>query len=171
MRHAAVLLLAAGLIAFGWSGNEAIAKKPVPTPAPTASSPGCQLVRGDHLSALRQAVLSQVNAARKRAKLRPLVLDACLNAAAQRHAKYMADSKDFNHTTASGVTMSQRLNAVGYKNWWQAENIAMGQPSAASVVKDWMASPGHRANIMNPKLKRLGVGYAKNYWVQDFSGR
>jgi uncharacterized protein YkwD len=57
-----------------------------------------------------------------------------------------------------------------------AENIAAGSETPERVVAQWMSSPGHRANIMNPKLCRIGVGYAYfasgqylHYWVQCFS--
>ena len=60
---------------------------------------------------------------------------------------------------------------VSYKS--AAENIAMGQRSAAEVVKAWMESPGHRENIMNPSLTHIGIGYDKNgnYWTQQFIGK
>ncbi|MCC6751300.1 MAG: transporter, partial [Deltaproteobacteria bacterium] len=55
------------------------------------------------------------------------------------------------------------------------ENIALGQPTPAQVMKSWMTSPGHRANILGP-FTHLGTGYvpcgtgafAKPYWTQDF---
>ena len=53
-----------------------------------------------------------------------------------------------------------------------------GQATPESVVSGWLQSPGHCANIMNPALRELGVGYAYNgnstyrhYWVQDFGTR
>jgi uncharacterized protein YkwD len=57
----------------------------------------------------------------------------------------------------------------GYGNFARAaENIALGQTSAQQVVSDWMNSPGHRRNILDPNLKDLGVGYFNGYWTQNF---
>ena len=52
------------------------------------------------------------------------------------------------------------------------ENIADGQRTPAQVVKEWMESPGHRANIMNPEYDYIGVGFNANIygWVQLFAG-
>ena len=48
------------------------------------------------------------------------------------------------------------------------ENIAMGQITPAEVVRDWMNSPGHRANILDPSYVYIGVGYCNDHWVQQF---
>ena len=55
------------------------------------------------------------------------------------------------------------------------ENIAKGQKTAESVMKGWMNSSGHRANILSSAYTHIGVGYAKDsrgntYWVQMFKG-
>ena len=56
------------------------------------------------------------------------------------------------------------------------ENIAMGQPTAASVMNAWMNSPGHKANILSVNFTEIGVGVAKDasgtiYWTQQFIGK
>ena len=55
-----------------------------------------------------------------------------------------------------------------------AENIAMGQPNSQDVVRTWMNSSGHRANILNPNHHHIGVGAYRTeggtiYWVQQFT--
>ncbi|MHB1009234.1 MAG: CAP domain-containing protein [Propionibacteriaceae bacterium] len=55
------------------------------------------------------------------------------------------------------------------------ENIAAGYPSVSGVTAGWMASPTHRANILNAKFKSISVGVAQAangtyYWVEDFTG-
>ena len=55
----------------------------------------------------------------------------------------------------------------------RSENIAAGQPTVTAVMDAWMASPGHKANILNCAYTDIGVGYAVNssgtpYWTQDF---
>ena len=57
---------------------------------------------------------------------------------------------------------------ITYKS--AAENIAMGQRTAAEVVEGWMNSPGHKANIMNASYTHIGVGLSDSgyYWTQQF---
>ncbi len=77
----------------------------------------------------------------------------------------------FAHDTPDGATPWTRIEAQGYSNP-SAENIAMGQRTPQSVVDAWMASPGHRANILNCSSKAIGVGvqFGPNgpWWTQDF---
>ena len=63
-------------------------------------------------------------------------------------------------------------SGYAWRAW--AENIAAGQPDAASVVQGWMSSAGHRTNILNPGYTDIGVGLAYSasgvpYWTQDFA--
>ncbi len=67
------------------------------------------------------------------------------------------------------------MTAAGYIWSGAAENIAAGQSTPEAVMKGWMNSAGHKANILNCGLTELGVGYAAGsgadygqYWVQDF---
>ena len=64
----------------------------------------------------------------------------------------------------SAVPSSYELKTMG-------ENIARGQKTPEKVVEDWMNSPGHRANILNPEYSYMGVGHSfdGNCWVQFFS--
>ena len=105
---------------------------------------------------LESAVIERTNNERMRRGLRPLALDFGLLASARRHAAWMTNRRNLQHT-----------------NQPVAENIAMGQNSSAEVVSDWMSSPGHRANILNASYSRIGVAAytASNgqvYWCQQF---
>jgi len=74
-------------------------------------------------------------------------------------------------------TPATRLDYAGYDNWMTyGENIAFGYSTAAAVMQAWMNSPGHRANILNPNFKEIGVGVVANaqgylYWTQEFAAR
>jgi uncharacterized protein YkwD len=62
----------------------------------------------------------------------------------------------------------------GYTSGWMGENIAMGQRTPEEVVQGWIDSPGHRANMLNPDFKAIGVGDSSDksgsiYWTQQFS--
>ncbi len=64
----------------------------------------------------------------------------------------------------------------GYQGAYKyfGENIVGGQTTAEAVVTEWMASPGHKANIMNSSFTTVGISCICNdgvyYWVQDFVG-
>jgi uncharacterized protein YkwD len=107
------------------------------------------------------------------------VVHKSLTAAAQAHSQDMADHNFMGHNGSNGSSPWDRIIAAGYTKWTGlAENVAAGYQTPEAVVKGWMASPGHRANIVNCKLKEIGVGYAVNpnttyrvYWTQDFGSR
>lgn len=119
------------------------------------------------MSKAEKKVLALTNAARKKAGCKPLKGNKRLALAARRHSKDMAVKKYFSHTSKDGSSPWDRIRRTGYKNPG-AENIAYGYPSAQAVMKGWMNSSGHRANILNCGLKSLGVGKYKTYWTQDF---
>lgn len=102
----------------------------------------------------------------------PLKLNDKLTKAAQLHASWMAEHNNMSHNEGR-TTVADRAKAQGY-NWnYVGENIAMGYPDVASVMKGWMHSPGHRANILNKNYKEVGFGVAKSkngsiYWCADF---
>ncbi|MFD0205514.1 MULTISPECIES: CAP domain-containing protein [Saccharothrix] len=101
-----------------------------------------------------------------------LAADDRLAAAARAHSADMAAQNYFDHVSKDGRSFVDRVKAAGYPAPG-AENIAAGQRTAEAVVKGWMDSPGHRANILNCKLKALGVGMARGgsygtYWTQLF---
>jgi uncharacterized protein YkwD len=114
-------------------------------------------------------VVAATNAERGAAGCPPLVADSRLATAAQRHAEDMADAGYFSHTSQDGGDFTSRAEEAGYEAA-AAENIAYGQPDAASVVAEWMDSPGHRRIILDCSLTTVGVGVAgaEPYWVQDF---
>ncbi len=81
----------------------------------------------------------------------------------------------FSHDRPDGSSCFTAFQQSGAKYRTAGENIAAGQPTPASVIDAWMHSTGHRANILNPEFKHLGVGYCQtaggygSYWVQCFT--
>lgn len=80
----------------------------------------------------------------------------------------------FDHTRPNGSSFSTALTESGVVFNGAGENIAYGQKSPEEVMKGWMNSPGHRANIMNKNYTTIGVGYYENangvkYWTQLFT--
>lgn len=98
--------------------------------------------------------------------------DARLTSAAIAHSTYMGRGGAFSHTGSGGSTFDARIKKAGYAAP-AAENIAFGYRTGVEVVKAWMASPGHRANILNCQNKTVGVGAVVGksgaiYYTQDF---
>jgi uncharacterized protein YkwD len=123
-------------------------------------------------------VLQLINNERSRAGLQPLRLNAALTQAAQRHSTSMAYQDFFDHKGPDG-DFASRIRDAGYRFSAASENIAAGQSTAAAAVQGWMNSPGHRANILNPRFVDTGIGYEflandpgrvtfKHYWTQTF---
>lgn len=117
-------------------------------------------------------VADLVNQERAKAGLAPLEVKVNLQTAAQVRAKEI--EKSFSHTRPNGSSFSTVLaeNGVDYRG--SGENIAWGQRSPEEVMKGWMNSEGHRANILNKNFKYIGVGYHVNsngtgYWTQLFT--
>jgi uncharacterized protein YkwD len=99
-----------------------------------------------------------------------------LTLAATGHSQDMQVNNYFSHTSLDGRTLSQRVDATGYAWTMLGENIAAGQTTVDSVMADWMASPGHCANIMRPEFVEMGVACVggtsantyRTYWTMDF---
>lgn len=149
--------------------------KPSRTPTPTPTSkPSTPSGGGSKLVTAEDEVARLTNAARAEQGCGPLRIDEKLRAAARGHSDDMAAKGYFDHTSADGRSPWDRIKAAGYKSSMFAENIARGQATPEAVVKAWLNSPGHRANIMNCKLKAIGVGVhfgsGGPWWTQDFGG-
>ncbi|MCC5970648.1 MAG: CAP domain-containing protein [Pararhodobacter sp.] len=135
--------------------------------------PGAQAVAcaaPAELQALRGAVLAGFNAERARAGGVPLHPSPALEAAAQYHACDIARRQRLSHRGGLFSSLPSRLRRAGYTFSMANENLAMGQTSPAQVMQSWMASTGHRANILAGPARHLGVGVALGpdgllYWV------
>jgi len=118
-----------------------------------------------NVALVREAILCLINRERSLAGERPLVPAASLTAAAQSHSDDMGFGDYFAHVSPRGETPADRMRAIGYLKVGQGyevgENIAFGTGSLATpqaIVAGWMASPGHRANILDADFRDTGVG-------------
>jgi uncharacterized protein YkwD len=119
-----------------------------------------------------QRVVDLVNQIRASFGLGQLGFDARLDLGAERHTAHMAIVGRMAHEGIGDGTPQERMFAAGWNQAW-GENAAVGQTSPEQVVAEWMASPGHRANILNPAFNLLAVGYGTSpdgrpYWTQSF---
>jgi len=125
------------------------------------------------VSSILSDMLNRVNTERSNHGLAPLVYDDRLVLAAQNHADDQASRGQMSHTGGDGSTLAVRIDRVGYSWSRIGENVAVGFPDAASVVAAWMASPGHRDNILSVVNTQFGLGLAlgvdgRPYWTQVF---
>ena len=116
-------------------------------------------------------MLALVNAERAAAGCGALSADSGLASVARAHSADMRDRGFFDHVNLDGLDPFDRAERAGISA--RAENLAYGQPDPAAVMDAWMNSAGHRANILNCSLTRLGVGVAEGaggpWWTQLFA--
>ncbi len=146
-------------------GSAALAE----SPAPQKSAEERLIVR----------VVELTNKVRVQYGLSPLQLHPALTRSAQWMAQDMVQHNYLRHVDKLGRNIDPRLPDFGYHDYAEiGENIAGGQRKPEEVVADWMRSPGHRANLLNPTFREIGVAHItgertkyKHYWVQDFGTR
>jgi uncharacterized protein YkwD len=119
-------------------------------------------------SSLEQLVLREVNAARTARHLPTLTLSPALSRSAVAHSRAMATYGFFAHESRNGTPFSQRIKRFYVPRagtWTVGENLAMfaGVPPTASAIVDaWMASPGHRANLLRGLFHEAGLAIMFN---------
>jgi uncharacterized protein YkwD len=129
--------------------------------AGTAARPHAAAARA---SASEQAILAEMNRVRAGHGLPALRHDGRLMRAARSHTLGMLRTKTFSHGN-----MAARLQRFGIRGGRVGENLAWGAgtyASAQAIVRMWLASPSHRANLLRPGFRRIGLGAA----VGSFEG-
>jgi uncharacterized protein YkwD len=109
-------------------------------------------------------IVNNVRANHNKVKLRK---NTCLQRFANRHAERMAKQKRLFHQNLGRVMRRCGLRAAG-------ENVARGNVAPRRIVRMWMRSPGHRANILRPGYRITGVAARKaggQWWVAQVFGR
>lgn len=183
--------LGAGTLALGCGGGGSSGGG---APPPTSTGTGAMVGVGSsywhlnddvndpnlktHTSTEAQAaaeVLNRVNAERAANGLGALAYDVEAERAAKVHAEDMVGRGYFNHSSPEGWTPSNRLSMTGASGYSSVgENIASGYPTPTAVMDGWMASSGHRANILNASYTHIGIGVDEGgspHWVQVFLRR
>jgi uncharacterized protein YkwD len=115
-----------------------------------------------------RSTLCLLNAQRTSAGLRALSTRATLSRAAAGYSARMVRESFFAHQPPAGQGLAGRLARAGYlshaaADWFVGENLAWATGTAATprqLVAAWMASPGHRRNILEPAFRDVGVGMA-----------
>jgi uncharacterized protein YkwD len=137
-----------------------------------------------YLKKVEDLVFAMTNQLRRARGLAPLVRDTELRKLARAFSNDMLVRGFFGHTTPDGVPFDKRIKsqyprrtrAVG-ENIWESFGYEHNSPQtlAKLIVGDWMKSPGHRANLLDPDYTNMGVGVsARQHTIkvtQEFVGR
>ena len=141
-------------------------------------APGAQAAGREDigLSEAEWEVLRLVNEARISEGLSPLSACAGLQEASHIRAADLVTEYRSDHTRPDGSDCFTVLGPLGLASWAAGENIAAGYQTPEAVMAAWMASPGHRSNILDEDFNHLGVGAAEGnrtysqVWEQMFVG-
>jgi uncharacterized protein YkwD len=138
----------------------AVAAALAAAPAAPAAEPGNVVVA----EGLEARIVARVNGVRRWHGLAPLGLSRGLTASARRHSLAMAGGGFFEHQSADGTPFWRRIErsyaSRGFSRWEVGENILWSSPSASAVaiVRRWLRSPSHRANVLSGSWREVGVG-------------
>lgn len=173
-RRAATLLphaALAALLATALSAVPALARQ---APAPAADLPGATDARPyagaaatPEARSLVAELIAEVNAARAGAGAPPLRVHPALERAAMSHSADMAARRELDHSSPvpGRSTPRERIRAEGVSPRATGENIAIAIHRAAGVARStvdrWLASPGHRENLLDPAFTVTGIGAAR----------
>ncbi|MCM0620505.1 CAP domain-containing protein [Nocardioides bruguierae] len=120
---------------------------------------------GDRYEKVARQVTNKARANHDLVKLRR---QRCVQRKAERHVRWMARNNSLEHQDLTPVMEDCKLSTAG-------ENIAMGYSTGRQVVRAWMRSEGHRANILNKRFRLLGMAAVKDddgrWWAAQVFGR
>jgi uncharacterized protein YkwD len=125
--------------------------------------------------ATESRIFDLINAERWHQGLPVLTYNPQLDRMAKIQAQNMAHFQKMAHVLPESdlPTLTSRAQYVGYSFGRLAENVALGYPSAETVVEGWVTSKGHRANILNRDVGETGIAIARSsagglYYCQVF---
>jgi Cysteine-rich secretory protein family len=123
-------------------------------------------------SAADETLLNAANRDRAAAGLQPLKWNNALAGAAHQHALRMAHANTLSHQLPHEPSLQERARHAGARFSVIAENVAQG-PSVSGLHTQWMNSPPHRANLLDPQLNAIGISVVQSgstyFAVEDFS--
>ena len=154
--------------AAAWLVAVVVAGGIAPASAAATACPGADdIPTAGSLAAFVATTRCLVNEQRTGAGLATLSPNPALDGAATAYSSRMVTESFFAHVAPDGENLVHRLTAAGYmpgdSDWIVGENLAWASGSLSSparVTASWMASPGHRENILAPDYAEIGVGVA-----------
>lgn len=133
----------------------------------TSAAAAC--VAPSNVNQLATEIAAGLNEGRRANGEAPLRFNRKLGRAAMVHACDMVVHDFFDHSGTDGSTIQTRVRNAGYDDCIVAENIAWGYPRSEQIISGWLNSPGHRRNMLHPRLEEFGIGITQGpkgpYWV------
>ncbi len=111
-------------------------------------------------SVLQTTLVDETNISRTSNDLNALKENSLLDAAAKMKAEDMVANGYFAHTSPSGIEPWFWINKAGYKYSYAGENLAINFSDSEDVIKAWLNSPAHRANMLSQHFTEIGIGIA-----------
>ncbi|NNF37890.1 MAG: CAP domain-containing protein [Gemmatimonadetes bacterium] len=159
-RRATAALLLFGVGALTGCRTAAPNSPGTPAPPPVDGALSGDPVAGACPSGRTQAAFEAINRLRSDRGLGALRPNTQLAAAAQGHARDLAEHGMRGHRGSDGSMPVERATRAGYRWTLVGENVAGGYSSPASVIGGWMASPPHRENLLQPGFREAGIAWA-----------
>jgi uncharacterized protein YkwD len=121
---------------------------------------------------VEKEIFNAANQARRAQGLMRLKWDATLARAAHQHAEAMARQNSLSHQFLNEPSLAARANHAGLYFVSISENVAQG-PDAENISDQWVRSPAHRQNLLDPDMNVIGIGVAEHdgelFAVEDFA--
>lgn len=176
LRSAFALAFSSLAILPATSGQAAGERAPSVVPAAVAPQPRTESVTASRDWTPGRWAVYLTNQERRSRGLAALKIADAPRTAAYWQSKYQASTRTMSHTGPGGSDAGDRLTRLGYPWKFWAENVAAGQTTATQVVRAWMNSPGHRAAMLRPDARHIGVarkisGSGVPYWTMVITNR
>lgn len=113
---------------------------------------------------LKNVLIAETNINRKQDNTSLLAENSLLDIAAQAKADDMAKKGYFSHVSPDGSEPWYWIKEAGYDYSYAGENLAVNFSDSEDVMKAWMNSPGHRANILSGNFKEIGIGVSSGLY-------
>lgn len=175
---AALSLMQAACLPLPDNNNEENLADMLLNPATTSAAdiPAGQacLEIGEPSTEIRFQMLQAINNYRIQNGLDPLIYSESLERAISLHVEDLWERDFFDHTNPDGLNPGDRAMDAGFCHEYVGENIAAGQSSVIAVMKAWIDSPGHLANLLNADYVYVGMGHftapsGRQFWGQAFA--
>lgn len=124
---------------------------------------GCTLFSGPAFQPLRvseREAAAAINAIRAGHGAGPVAASDRLGIVASQQARLMARNDELAHEVRAGRDLAGRIERAGYRGI-AGENISAGYASLADVLEAWLASPGHRRNLLDSRFTEFGIAAAR----------
>lgn len=117
---------------------------------------------------MEKEIVTLVNKERKKRGISSLKVDTSLKEYTHFRSNDMAMVNYFGHSSPKYGRWANFLYTGEYKFSFAGENLAAGYMTAKDFVQGWMDSPGHKANMLNPRFEKISVTVVKGTKNSDY---